>query len=284
VASKTLSAAKKTHMIVRPIIEFADVPRSHKQCTALFVKIAERMGKQDLRARFMPFPGGIIACKWPETIRGPIDLTLGWRKRGHEFVATAEEALEIIIGGMPRAPLRAMSKRVRFSTFGIDAANEHSEQKVELVLTFDWLKKKVVHVTGKSHPTGRQENLLIRVTDLSTHFTVLDRRRVMILGCHDLTMFSPRAKATTKDWKLKRMQEMLSMARKHEPSVVLHHPHQTDTPRTWLQQWSQVRKDIPSVKHYASGIRYSSEDDECRAPLEKVLEFTHQGDCVELNI
>ena len=107
----------------------------------------------------------------------------------------------------------------------------------------------------------------------------------MLLGCHDLTVYSPRGQAVAKpdSWRYKLGHEFRERAKTYQPDIVLQHPHNTDTPGTWRQAWSQLSNQLPSVKHYASGIKYynNRQPDNKRATLEKVLEGTMMGDVKE---
>ena len=53
-----------------------------------------------------------------------------------------------------------------------------------------------------------------------------------------------------------------------EPTVILHHPHSTDSPRIWRTAWSGARDFLPESdppRHvWASGIGYYYKDDEGR--------------------
>jgi hypothetical protein len=61
----------------------------------------------------------------------------------------------------------------------------------------------------------------------------------------------------------------------------LHHPHTTDTPNIWSLAWKTVEKELPYVKHYASGIKYYNDGHRPRGKLTKVLEKTKKGDVID---
>ena len=128
-----------------------------------------------------------------------------------------------------------------YITIGIDSQKDKislnnlsiQQPHVELVALID-LKTDKYYWTGKSYPTTGQENGLIRISDIGTHFIELPVGKVMILGCHDLNAFSPRGKVTTKKkWRKKIREEIINKTQEEKPKIVLHHPHTTDSSRIW---------------------------------------------------
>jgi hypothetical protein len=105
----------------------------------------------------------------------------------------------------------------------------------------------------------------------------------MILGCHDLNVFSHRGqtKAKPDGWRRKKADEFKKLSRKFKPNIILHHPHTTFSPKNWSVAWSGVMKEFPNL-NYASGIKHkiTKEGDKLR-PLNKVLEATKKGDVVD---
>lgn len=95
-----------------------------------------------------------------------------------------------------------------YLSFGIDSKkrlvstthNLISEQHVELVCVVD-LRTGDRHWTGKFYPTSSQAGTIIRFPDLKSHFLALDGARVMVLGCHDITVFNPRSQAKSHGWR-----------------------------------------------------------------------------------
>jgi len=59
-----------------------------------------------------------------------------------------------------------------------------------------------------------------------------------------------------------------------KPTVVLQHPHSTDTPNIWRMPWLSLARDVPTVRVWASGIAYYNDHGEPRAKLGKVLALT----------
>ena len=75
------------------------------------------------------------------------------------------------------------------------------------------------------------------------------------------------------------MDEMDCLVRDHEPEVILHHPHYTDSPRIWRVPWTGVERNVRSCHTYSSGIFYAAMDGgEPRGRLEDVLAKTAKGD------
>lgn len=117
--------------------------------------------------------------------------------------------------------------------------------------------------------------------DLESHFLVLDGVSVMLLGCHDLNIFSPRSRASSSQgtYKFQIMDKMDSLVKDHQPAVVLHHPHYTDSPRIWRVPWKGVEQNVPSCHTYSSGIFYANGDGgKQRGELKDVLAQTAKGD------
>ena len=65
------------------------------------------------------------------------------------------------------------------------------------------------------------------------------------------------------------------------PEIILQHPHWTDTPNIWNVAWRTVEKELPNVKHFASGIKYYNKNGDVRGDIDKVLEKTKKGDVID---
>jgi hypothetical protein len=166
-------------------------------------------------------------------------------------------------------------------TLGVDVrdSNATCETHAELVGIYDTKQRSFVRWTGKSYPVQFQVASLMYCQDLTSHFVVLDGLNVMVLGCHDLNIFSPRsrASATRGTYKATVMEEMDRLVDRHRPQLVLHHPHHTDSPRVWQVAWAGVRRTIPSCRTYSSGIFYGNKGKNCRGQLKDVLSATAYG-------
>lgn len=213
-------------------------------------RILEKLSK-DFKAGYFITPGGFIIIPWKFHNFG-------------EAVKEAERWVERLLAGI--------EINADCITIGVDSYSNTSLRKphIELVGVYDgeW------HFTGKSYPTVDQQKGLIRV-DLSSHFMEI-KEKVMVLGCHDLTIFNPRVIAVVKGWRRGIVDRFLKMARVFKPEIVLHHPHFIDSKFTWLVAWKNLEKLLPSVKHYASSsvyFRYGGE----RSRLDEVLKATKKG-------
>ena len=71
---------------------------------------------------------------------------------------------------------------------------------------------------------------------------------------------------------------MKELAANFEPTMILHHPHLTDSPRIWSTAWSDARRLLPQVhgaEHiWASGIAYCNGRGKCRGELSDVRCWT----------
>lgn len=68
----------------------------------------------------------------------------------------------------------------------------------------------------------------------------------MILGCHDLSVFNPRGKAVTKQpWRKEARLKFHRALQNEAPTVMLHHPHRTDSPLTWVSPWNRAAPERP---------------------------------------
>jgi hypothetical protein len=153
-----------------------------------------------------------------------------------------------------------------------------------LVLIYDIERRRAVW-TGKSYPTGEQANALVHITDLGTHFHEIAGERVAVLGCHDLNMFNPRgwANQDPAGTRHARCSEMRKRMKAFRPTVVLQHPHSTDTPNIWRNAWGELVSEVASVKAWASGIAYHNWEQAPRSTLEAVLSNTKGGtECIDL--
>ncbi len=229
--------------------------------------------------------GAFLNFDWPQSLtdvgdnKNPNETALNLLNR------EAEKQCDLLIDEELRKKLLACTD---FITIGIDSQKDKTslsnvsirQLHVELVALVD-LKAKRYFWTGKSYPTTGQENGLVRVQDLSTHFVELPFGKVMILGCHDLNVFSPRGKAVTKsEWRKKVREEFYDIVKEETLSVVLHHPHTTDSSRIWTAAWNELVGIAPSVEKYIGAGRYFNQDGE-RSILNEVLVKTKRGNTID---
>jgi hypothetical protein len=183
---------------------------------------------------------------------------------------------------------KRLSKCTDYLTIGIDSykskislSNVSIRQlHVEMVTLLD-LKTNKYFLTGKSYPTPGQENGLVRFQDLKTHFVDLTIGKVLILGCHDLNVFSPRGKVTTKkEWRKQIRESLYSLIQKENPTIVLHHPHTTDSSRIWTPSWNELIRVAPNIERFISAGRYFNTNS-TRSRIEDVLLKTKLANTID---
>lgn len=241
---------------------------------------------QGKKVKFLITCGGFIQFDWPSSIskKDIGDNRFPNSNLVETLVIEAEKCAKFVISEGLGNRLRELTDYI---TLGIDSYKEKisttqnyiGQPHIELVLLID-LRNNKFYWTGKSYPTSNQQNGLVRISELKKHFFELDDvGNVMILGCHDLTIFNPRSK-NAKGWRRKVNEEFKRLSKEFEPSLVLHHPHTTDSIRTWAAAWSGLKKELPIVKIYASAGRYYNSKGE-RSKLEDILEKTKCGNAIE---
>ena len=147
---------------------------------------------------FAVTPGGFVKASFPQSD----NRKRGWNSEPEDFqqlVPCMEKVLwrvvteEVLIAARPRA---------RFLTVGVDLNNlgvkartgEYAhDTHVEMVAVVDTDSGKIVCCTGKSYPVNWQEKTLVQETNLESHLFRWGKKYVLVLGCHDLNMFSNRA-------------------------------------------------------------------------------------------
>lgn len=224
----------------------------------------------DLITKFVITPGGFLQAPWPEDVVAQ----RGWKSRPAELRPLLDHAEAVLRSVVTRRVFLAAKGKTKFLTIGIDLRDGPKNSHAEFVAVYDIGRAKLVGWTGKSYPTPRQERALVQVSDVKTHLMHLAGERILVLGCHDLNMFSPRARANqaAKGERRRRSNDMRDAAREFQPTVVLQHPHDTDTPNIWRLPWLSLARDFPSVSTWASGIAYGTGYK--RARLDRVLALT----------
>jgi len=241
------------------------------------------------KVRLLMTCGGFVQFGWPEHISRQ---DIGYNRYPNSKVVQA------LVGEAERSATfirrKSLNKRLRefadYITLGIDSFKDTisttdkyiPQPHIELVLLID-LRTNVWHWTGKSYPTTGQEKGLVRISDSRTHFLELEGvGRVMVLGCHDLIVYSPRSK-NAKGWRASINREFRQAAKEQRPTTVLQHPHTTDSIRTWAAAWSGLTRALPTVKTYASAGRYYNAEGE-RSRLIDVLSRTKRGSTLDFVI
>jgi hypothetical protein len=215
------------------------------------------------KVKFLVTCGGFVQFVWPKSITRMI---VGDNKNPNEdavkaLVTEAKNHAMFVFSDEIVGKLRQFTDYV---TLGIDSSKEKisttqnyiGQLHVELVFLID-LRTYNFYWTGKSYPTSSQQNGLVRISDLESHFLDLkDVGNVMILGCHDLTIFNDRNWKKTGEFRRTIKLDFRKLAKDKKPKIVLHHPHTTVKTTTWRNAWSGVRKTLDSVEQYIGAGRY----------------------------
>jgi len=234
---------------------------------------------------FIITAGGFLTFKFPEGLRYGISIPYIEKFQIQIFQDEAYKTINGFIKQLSPATFKQFQEIANYFTIGIDGYNPINKQKIELVGVYDLKNEDVIRWTGKFYPTEQQKNDLIKITDLTSHFIELNNQKVLILGCHDLNIYSPRgqAAANPEGWRRKTAEKFKKLCKEFNPDIVLQHPHRTDTPNIWNAAWSTLDKELPSVKHFASGINYSNKKG-VRANLDDVLIKTKKGDVIDFDL
>lgn len=172
--------------------------------------------------------------------------------------------------------LGADSRKDRISLSNVQIREAH----IELVALVN-LRENSYHWTGKSYPTGGQQEGLIRIRDHDSHFQQTPFGKVFLLGCHDLAVFHPRGKAVTKSqWRIDIRSDFYQLLNEEKPEIILHHPHTTDSTHTWQAAWNELSRSCDSIdKYLGAGIYYREEGE--RSSLPDVLDSTKRGQSID---
>lgn len=230
----------------------------------------------DERVKFLITPGGFVQAESTMSWKGPA----GWDSRASDLAVFTKSARSVVAETVTDKVLAAAKGCVDAISVGVDVCREDGGGAlVELVAVVDVQYGKV-RWTGKSYPVGWQEKRLVQVADLKSHCLKIAGERVLVFGCHDLNMFNPRGRANQRQGspRQSRCKEMELVAKAFHPTIVLHHPHTTDTPRIWSHAWKRLTQELPSVGAWGSAIRYHNFDGPPRDELERVLSGTASTD------
>ena len=237
------------------------------------------------KTSFAVTPGGFVQAAFPDDWEGKC----GWSSRPKDFRALLGHAREAVDEVLTPEVLDAARGRADFLTLGVDLNDRSGKRKMdrqargvhaELVAIVDVERGEPIQWTGKSYPVSWQERTLVQEADLETHLFRCGDERVLVLGCHDLNMFSARSKANLKaeSERYRRSKRMRRLAKSFKPTIVLQHAHSTDSQRIWSTPWSGARELLQrnrGGRHvWASGIGYYYGDDTPRGELCDVLGST----------
>lgn len=268
----------ESHKIARLVVEGDPSETKLKNLIAKFISKAKNR-----HFEFVITPGGFLSFDFPEGLDDDIDIDNINEKQLQLLQKEAEEVIFSFFGRLKDDDFQKLKKIADYFTIGIDGSNESGSRHIELIAVYNLKKEKVIRWTGKFYPTEYQKRSLIKFNDLDSHFIELNSQKIMILGCHDLNVFSPRGQAMVKpsSYKSQVSERFRSKCEMFKPEIILQHPHTTDSPNIWNQPWRKVEKELSSVKHFASGIKYYNGDEEPRGLLDDVLEKTKKGDVVD---
>jgi hypothetical protein len=242
---------------------------------------------KNIKTKFLMTCGGFLTFNLPEKFANIRNNREPEEEVVKEIIKCAEKVVDTFLSPELMEKLKTYT---HYLTLGIDSIksrismtqNYIRETHVELVVLIDVIKKEY-RWTGKSYPTSGQEKTLIRIPNLTTHFFPSEYGKVMILGCHDLTMFNNRNWKNTGEWRKNIKISFRELVKKEQPVYVLHHPHTTIKIRTWNSCWKNLERISPSVKEYAgSGVYYAK--DKKRDKIEDVLEKTKKGYTIDFII
>lgn len=226
------------------------------------------------RLEYMVLSGGFLCPRWPDSIKR---WSIGDPIQPPEQIVDqlmeygAKKVKELVIGTTGRR-LRQVTRRL---TLGVDMyyfMGSVWDPHAELTFAADLATGKLWQ-TGKSYPNSRQQRGLVRVADLQSHFIEAGAKKVMLLGCHDLNMFSPRSAHNARGWRAETISEFRRLALNEKPDLLIWHPHKSDTPRTWLAGLGGLKKLFPGIKYVSAGIYYN-DGNAPRASLSQVLKGT----------
>lgn len=270
-----LTAAAKVVRIVQTF-KNPDPQVRNRWAKAVLEAVAE--SSEGVEARYLITAGGFIFFDWPENLviddpSKPPKGAVG------ELMQCAITACEDLLTPSLRQTLGRVAD---FLSLGVDSKSEDQRRSAELVVLLD-LHSDRRWVTGKSYPIGQQESALVRINDLSTHRIKIDGNRVLLLGCHDLNMFSNRSRRNAKGWRAKQIREMMQATSGFAPSIALQHPHYTQSPHSWGTALGGLRRLMASAKDdftFASAGRWCDPNGKRRRPLASCLRATAQGNVV----
>ncbi len=231
-----------------------------------------------LKADFLITCGGFLQFNWPKdikfngnTIQPPEDVVQNLKKVSREY----------LLKFLSKDIIKKLSNKIKVITIGLDIRDHKNNKYIEFVWVYD-ITNNSYYCTGKSYPTKGQEHDLLRITNLKSHFIKLLNHRIMVLGCHDLKIFDPRARAVSKYWRNRESKKFSKMAKDFKPDIVLQHPHTTDSVLIWRNAWRTLMKENISIKHYAGAGLYYNNNNKVRSPLRDVLENTRHGDVCDI--
>lgn len=205
---------------------------------------------------FLVTPGAFVRFPWPDDFPPSADNLHPSKESVDALRNVAQKYCQDLIDDKMR---HTLSELVDYLAIGIDSRDKerNTRYEVEFIALVD-LKTNLYFWTGKSYPNNFQDSVLIRISDLSSHFMRLPTRKVLILGCHDLKMFSNRGRATAKsDWRKKVHREIDILLKNEQPEIVLHHPHTTSFSGSWKPELNELVSRFPTINYVSAGLYYN---------------------------
>lgn len=266
------------HKIARLVVEGDPSERKLKRLLNRFISKTN-----DKHFKFIITPGGLLSFVFPDELQDHIDIDKIAENDLELIQIEAGNVIRKFFDKLRKSSFEKLQKIADYITIGIDGSNSKYTQFIELIAIYNLKEKKVIRWTGKFYPTEGQKRRLIKFNNLDSHFIVLNNQKVVILGCHDLHVYNPRGQAAAKlgGYKKEIATEFKLKNKQFQPDIILQHPHTTDSPKIWSSSWNVVEKVLPSVKHYASAIKYYNWGEEPRRDIDYVLENTKKGDVVD---
>jgi hypothetical protein len=263
-----------------------DLFNKDRQLSKSFTGLGQTI-KDDQPYDFLLTPGGFLHFSWPNSFKNIDVRDDGAKRLLPVFKKFANEAFLMFWSGLTISTRQILRKKVKLISVGIDSndydENDRVTKCVQLVGLFDIKTATMLHWTGKSYASITDiRRGLIPFDDLSSHFKKVKKQNICLLGCHDLKLVSPRAKAVAGRERQVQIRAFDLEMKKKKPTVILQHPHNTDTPLIWNTEWKTIEKKYPSVRSYASGIRYYNYGYRRRKSLSDVLEKTCLGDVTDV--
>ena len=239
-----------------------------------------------VRTRILVTSGGFVSFEWPSSItRSDIGDVLNPDPDAvAALLREADKVVDDLLTDSLRSKLRRCTDAI---TIGVDslktqvsvASKRIRDLHVELVYFVD-LRNNRVRRTGKIYPTNGQENGLVRITDVASRFITFENDTIFLLGCHDLNAFNPRGnRVVQRQWRRDTIDALHRSVQERAPRIIIHHPHETDSPRIWRNAWNKLVSTARSVDLYASAGRHHNSDPQVnvRAPLGSVLPAAVRG-------
>lgn len=226
-----------------------------------------------VRARFAMTMGGVLRID-PGT---DWDGRTGSESGTDDFAKLVEAARPVVSALLSPAVIGAARRCSDYLTLGIDL-EWNGGVHAELIAVADAATGSIVHWTGKSFPMAAEAHRLIQVADLQTHYFEGAGERVLLLCSHDLSIYNPRDRRTLSEGspRWQRCRDMDALLSRHQPTLALQHPFNTDSAQPWIDAWRGLVKQAPTISCWASGIAYHNRDegDVPRRPLAEVLSGT----------